>query len=195
MYPVSPSWELENMETLPARDRQDVPILQAIDAKNYKQATRLIDKRLAKKPTDYLESSGTDKSSPVIASLEKLAQRNPPVVDLDAIEVYEAALENLPGYENDWAKLIGRLRWQCVKAAPKNEDASLQNLRKCLAKNDIENAQQKAELWEQLYQTCSSLLRRARTKDDTGQIVDLQMADWVVWNAFIISALNLPGNE
>lgn len=43
------------METLPARDRQDVPILQAIDAKNYKQATRLIDKRLAKKPTDYLE--------------------------------------------------------------------------------------------------------------------------------------------
>lgn len=69
------------------------------------------------------------------------------MVDLDAIEVYEAALENLPGYENDWAKLIGRLRWQCVKAAPKNEDASLQNLRKCLAKNDIENAQQVSNIF------------------------------------------------
>ncbi|RFU26712.1 hypothetical protein B7463_g9620, partial [Scytalidium lignicola] len=312
---------------LPSRDRQDVPILQAIEAKNYKQATRLIEKRLGKKHTDYLEALKiyiaseqfpASENSPVVASLERLVQRDPPVLDLDAIAVYESALENIsPGDEDDWARLIGRLRWQCVKAAPKNEDASLKNLRRCLAMNDIEHAQQiansldrnfpgnrlyifwaitvsflystssscppkmrdsfgrlslariqklaqvteqaedlkslparaiqapqellllhkissvygkdedllkylqnqalgpdssiakgqwrfwremvllmqQSQLWEELFQICSSLLERARTKDDSGQIVDLQMADWVVWNAFIISALKMPSNK
>jgi hypothetical protein len=36
-------------------DRQDAPIWNAIEASNYKQALKLVDKRLAKKPTDYLE--------------------------------------------------------------------------------------------------------------------------------------------
>jgi hypothetical protein len=35
--------------------RQDAPIWNAIEAGNYKQAHKLVDKRLAKKPTDYLE--------------------------------------------------------------------------------------------------------------------------------------------
>ncbi|KAH8815250.1 N-acetyltransferase B complex non catalytic subunit-domain-containing protein [Xylogone sp. PMI_703] len=311
------------MDKLPSRDRQDGPILQAIDAKNYKQALRLIDKRIAKKRTDYLEAlkiyitseqSSTGDSSPVLTALEKLIQRDPPVLDLDAIAVYEAALENiLSGNEDYWARLIGRLRWQCVKASPKDEDSGLKNLRRCLIMNDIEHAQQiansldknfpgnrsyifwaitisflystssscppkmrdsfgrlslariqklaqateetkdakalparaiqtpqellllhkissvygkdedllkylqkpslgpdstiakgqwrfwrelvlrmrKSELWEELFQTCSSLLQRARTKDDSGEIIDLQMADWVVWDAFVASALKL----
>jgi hypothetical protein len=37
------------------QDRQDVPIWNAIEAKNYKQALKLVDKRLAKRATDYLE--------------------------------------------------------------------------------------------------------------------------------------------
>lgn len=37
------------------QDRQDVPIWNAIGAKNFKQALKLVDKRLAKKATDYLE--------------------------------------------------------------------------------------------------------------------------------------------
>lgn len=39
------------------RDRQDAPIWNAIEASNYKQALKLVDKRLAKKSTDYLEVS------------------------------------------------------------------------------------------------------------------------------------------
>lgn len=37
------------------QDRQDVPIWNAIEAKNYKQALKLVDKRLSKRATDYLE--------------------------------------------------------------------------------------------------------------------------------------------
>ena len=36
-------------------DRQDAPIWNAIEAKNYRQALKLLDKRLSKKPTEYLE--------------------------------------------------------------------------------------------------------------------------------------------
>jgi len=35
-----------------ARDRLDQPIINAIEAKNYKQALKLVDKRLAKKSAD-----------------------------------------------------------------------------------------------------------------------------------------------
>lgn len=39
-----------------ARDRLDQPIINAIEAKNYKQALKLVEKRLAKKPADeYLQ--------------------------------------------------------------------------------------------------------------------------------------------
>lgn len=44
------------MSTLGAvKDRQDIPIWNAIEANNLKQALKLVDKRLSKKPTDYLE--------------------------------------------------------------------------------------------------------------------------------------------
>ena len=39
------------------RDRQDGPIWNAIEANNFKQALKLVDKRLAKKHTEYLEVS------------------------------------------------------------------------------------------------------------------------------------------
>ena len=38
-------------------DRQDGPIWNAIEANNFKQALKLVDKRLAKKHTEYLEVS------------------------------------------------------------------------------------------------------------------------------------------
>jgi hypothetical protein len=37
------------------QDRQDAPIWNAIEASNFKQALKLVDKRLSKKRTDYLE--------------------------------------------------------------------------------------------------------------------------------------------
>lgn len=43
------------------QDRADVPIWNAIEARNYKQALKLVDKRLSKKPTDYLEVSGINR--------------------------------------------------------------------------------------------------------------------------------------
>jgi N-terminal acetyltransferase B complex non-catalytic subunit len=39
------------------RERQDAAIWNAIEAENFKQALKLVDKRLAKKHTDYLEVS------------------------------------------------------------------------------------------------------------------------------------------
>lgn len=45
------------MADLGPRDRLDVPIWNAIEANNLKQAIKLVDKRLAKKPSDYLEVS------------------------------------------------------------------------------------------------------------------------------------------
>lgn len=40
------------------RERQDAPIWNAIEANNFKQALKLVDKRLSKKHTEYLEVSG-----------------------------------------------------------------------------------------------------------------------------------------
>jgi hypothetical protein len=40
------------------QDRADVPIWNAIEAGNYKGALKLVDKRLSKKPTTYLEVRG-----------------------------------------------------------------------------------------------------------------------------------------
>ena len=42
-----------------ARSVADVPIVNAIDAANYKQALKLVEKRLAKKADDYLYVSPT----------------------------------------------------------------------------------------------------------------------------------------
>jgi hypothetical protein len=43
------------------KDRQDAPIWNAIEASNFKQALKLVDKRLAKKRTPHLEVSLTMK--------------------------------------------------------------------------------------------------------------------------------------
>lgn len=37
------------------QDRQDAAIWNALETNNYKQALKLVDKRLAKKKTDHLE--------------------------------------------------------------------------------------------------------------------------------------------
>jgi len=43
------------MADIGPRDRLDLPIWNAIEASNFKQALKLVDKRLAKKPSEYLE--------------------------------------------------------------------------------------------------------------------------------------------
>jgi hypothetical protein len=44
------------------RERQDAPIWNAIEANNFKQALKLVDKRLAKRHTDYLEVSSPEEA-------------------------------------------------------------------------------------------------------------------------------------
>lgn len=48
-----------------------------------------------------------------------------------------------------------------------------------------------SEHWQQLFETTGDLLKRARTKDERGEIVEARMADWAVWQAYLRSALAL----
>lgn len=50
---------------------------------------------------------------------------------------------------------------------------------------------EESKLWEQLFETTGGLLKRARTKDERGQIAEAKMADWAVWQAHLRSALAL----
>ncbi len=50
-----------------------------------------------------------------------------------------------------------------------------------------------AKYWQELFDTTSALLERARTKDESGNIKEPGMSDWIVWDEFIRSAVELPG--
>lgn len=45
--------------------------------------------------------------------------------------------------------------------------------------------------WPELFTITSDLLRRARTKDQTGQLSEDRFSDWVVWDTFLLSASSL----
>ncbi|KAE9381361.1 hypothetical protein N431DRAFT_424923 [Stipitochalara longipes BDJ] len=309
------------------RAAQDAPIWNAIEANNFKQALKLVDKRLAKRHTDYLEalkiyirsrSPQVPEKSAVLLHLEELPERKPPLADIEAIELYDEALDEvLPKSNGTWERIIGQLRWQCVKAQPKNEDLSLKCFQACLSKNALDHARQiansleknfprnhsyifwnitmmflystsencpdnqkkiwgglalgqigklagatrevqdqkqlpirsiqtpqelllldritaaygKSELrleylqssqlgpesivakgewqlwrtklqlmeaaqqWQELFDTAAALLKRARTKDDSSQLSESQLSDWIVWEAFIRSVVELGGSQ
>ncbi|TVY35438.1 N-alpha-acetyltransferase 25,NatB auxiliary subunit [Lachnellula occidentalis] len=309
------------------KDRQDAPIWNAIDASNFKQALKLVDKRLAKKRSDYLEALKVyiRSRSPLLAEkqavllhLEELAEKKKAIADLETVELYDEAFgEVLPEPQESWDRIIGELRWQCVKSQPKNEDLSLKCFQACLGKGDLEHAKQisnslektfsnnhsyvfwniasmflysisekypekqrklwgslafaqigklatatkqatdpkklpirsiqtpqellllhritealgkpeqrleylndptlgpesavakgewqlwrfklklleNAAKWQELFETTKSLLKRARTKDESGQLSESGMSDWIVWEAFIRSAVELRNHE
>jgi N-terminal acetyltransferase B complex non-catalytic subunit len=63
------------------------------------------------------------------------------IKDVDTIELYEEALQLiLPKPGEIWARIIGYLRWELVKACPKNEEASKTCFKACLAQQDYEHA-------------------------------------------------------
>jgi len=75
--------------------------------------------------------------------LEELPERKPPLADIEAIELYDEALgEVLPKSDETWERIIGQLRWQCVKAQSKNEDLSLKSFQACLSKGALDHARQ-----------------------------------------------------
>ncbi|TVY35515.1 N-terminal acetyltransferase B complex subunit [Lachnellula subtilissima] len=271
------------------KDRQDAPIWNAIDASNFKQALKLVDKRLAKKRTDYFEALKVyiRSRSPLLAEkqavllhLDELAEKKKAIAELETVELYDEAFgEVLPEPQESWDRIIGELRWLCVKSQPKNEDLSLKCFQACLRKGDLEHAKQISEKypekqrklwgslafaqigklatatkqattpqellllhritealgkpeqrleylndptlgpesavakgewqlwrfklnllenaakWQELFETTKSLLKRARTKDESGQLSESGMSDWIVWEAFIRSAVELRNHE
>ncbi|TVY14865.1 N-terminal acetyltransferase B complex subunit arm1 [Lachnellula arida] len=288
------------------KDRQDAPIWNAIDASNFKQALKLVDKRLAKKRSDYLEALKVyiRSRSPLLAEkeavllhLDELAEKKKAIADLETVELYDEAFgEVFPEPQESWDRTIGELRWLCVKSQPKNEDLSLKCFQACLGKGDLEHAKQISEkypekqrklwgslafaqigklatatkqatltrswqdpkklpsrsiqtpqellllhritealgkpeqrleylndptlgpesavakgewqlwrfklnllenaaAWQELFETTKSLLKRARTKDESGQLSESGMSDWIVWEAFIRSAVELRNHE
>lgn len=79
----------------------------------------------------------------MLLHIEEIVARKSALSDLAAVELYEDALEEvLPGSRDNWIRTIGELRWQCVKAFPKNEDTSLMCLQTCLSRDDLDHARQ-----------------------------------------------------
>ncbi|PVH88261.1 hypothetical protein DL98DRAFT_508974 [Cadophora sp. DSE1049] len=143
------------------QDRADAQIWNAIEAKNLKQALKLVDKRLAKKHTPYHEAlkiyiralspQATEKAA-VLVHLEELVEKKTAPSELVVTELYDDALtEILPDPQENWARIVGELRWRCVKASPKNEDTSLKCFQACLARNDLDHARQIANSLEKTF--------------------------------------------
>ncbi|KAG4031438.1 hypothetical protein MFRU_009g02110 [Monilinia fructicola] len=142
-------------------DRQDVPIWSAIEAGNLKQALKLVDKKLAKKRTSHLEalkiyirsrSSVQSERDAVLAHLEDLVAKKAIITDQEDIDLYDDALVNaIPEAGSIWARTIGELRWQSVKAYPKQEDSGLKSFKACLSERDWEHAQQIASSLEKTF--------------------------------------------
>ncbi|CAL3964286.1 unnamed protein product [Diplocarpon coronariae] len=143
------------------QDRQDAQIWTAIEAKNFKQALKLVDKRLAKKHTEYHEAlriyiralfPQVSEKSAVLLKLEELAAKKTVLADLVVLDLYDDSLEEvLPEPGERWAKVIGELRWQSVKASPKAEDTSINCFQRCLARNDLDHARQIANSLEKSF--------------------------------------------
>ncbi|KAI1005849.1 hypothetical protein K3495_g2373 [Podosphaera aphanis] len=273
------------------RDHHNAQIWNAVDAKNYKQAIKLIDKRLSKGPDEYLEAlkfhirgklrQFSDRST-ILLHLEELRSRKPPISDLDATDLYSEVLDEiLPDCLESWARIIGELKWECVKLSPKNEALCLKALEACLFKDDLHHARQivnsieknfpknhnyvfwnvcilflysdqkklplrsiqtpqeilllnrlvraygkpeqtieyledphlgpdsslakgewdlwitklklykQLNMWQKLFETTIALLKRARTKNSSGQFPEARMGDWLVWESLIESAVQL----
>jgi len=81
--------------------------------------------------------------SAVLLHLEQLLERKTALTDLEAIELFEEALDGvLPDSPEGWAKIIGELRWQYVKSNPKDEEAGKKCFQSCLLQDDLDHARQ-----------------------------------------------------
>ena len=49
--------------------------------------------------------------------------------------------------------------------------------------------------WQDLFQVTGNLLKQARTKDTSGQISESRYSDWLVWDAYMLSAHEISSNE
>lgn len=49
--------------------------------------------------------------------------------------------------------------------------------------------------WQELFDLCESMLKRARTPNEANQLSQASFSDWVVWEAFLKSASILGGHQ
>lgn len=88
-------------------------------------------------------SSVQSERDAVLAHLEDLVAKKAIITDQEDIDLYDDALVNaIPEAGSIWARTIGELRWQSVKAYPKQEDSGLKSFKACLSERDWEHAQQ-----------------------------------------------------
>lgn len=88
----------------------------------------------------------------ILLQLEELVAAKRVLTDLDTIQFYEEALGLiLPKSGECWARIIGRLRWELVKASPKDVEASRACFQACVAKEDYENARHIANSLEKTF--------------------------------------------
>lgn len=97
-------------------------------------------------------SSQLTEKSAVLIHIEEIAVRKLPVTDLEAIELYDEALnEVLPETGSHWGPTIGEMRWQCVKTASKNEETALKCFQECLSHGDLDHARQISNILEKSF--------------------------------------------
>ena len=52
-----------------------------------------------------------------------------------------------------------------------------------------------AQQWQDIFDTTAALLKRARTKDESSQLSESRLSDWLVWEAYANSAVKLNGSQ
>jgi len=50
---------------------------------------------------------------------------------------------------------------------------------------------EKSQKWQELFEITSTLLRRSRTKNTSLQLSESKLGDWIVWEGFLHSAIEL----
>ncbi|RKF51363.1 N-terminal acetyltransferase B complex subunit arm1 [Golovinomyces cichoracearum] len=165
------------------RDRQYTSVWNAVNAKNYKHAIKLIEKKLAKCPDDYLEalkiyvhgkSIHLSENLKILVHIEELACREPFLSNPDAIDLYDETItEILPDSLETWAKTIGELRWKSVKLSSKNEKLCLDALKACLSKDDLDHARKIVNVMEKNFQ---------------------KNRNYIFWNVTIMALFSLSDN-
>jgi N-terminal acetyltransferase B complex non-catalytic subunit len=52
-----------------------------------------------------------------------------------------------------------------------------------------------AEQWQELFNITGALLKRGRTKDESSQLSESRLSDWIIWEAHVRSAVELGGSQ
>ncbi|KFY55521.1 hypothetical protein V496_06983 [Pseudogymnoascus sp. VKM F-4515 (FW-2607)] len=143
------------------RTQQHVPICNAIEAGDFRQALKLVDKRLAKTSDTYLLALRCYIQSKHDLSLERgrayirLATLSQPgckeiISDIDELNIYEEAAATMVSNDEDKkaAAFTSKMRLAAVRANPKKEKLAQDCFHVCVKRSDWDYAQQIATVLE-----------------------------------------------